>query len=481
MRSCRLFACIAKTIDNANSAFYLLKYRGWEMLAGGLVYFISKRTIPDKPSSILAIAGIALVVFSAAFFSSSSSWPGWRVALPVLGASLIILARKNTFPVYHLPFFQWIGSRSYSIYLWHWPVVALLGYFGKSDSTLLICAGIIFSIAAGDLSYRFVENKGRRKSKSRKDIFALLAIAGALTASAALIIKYDGLASRVPEEVVSIRNEKTNINVRRDECDSYGKAAPVSCVFGGADIRAIVLGDSHAHTMVTAVENALPDPGDGIVFWGRSACPFIAGARGVMDEKGCEEFYAWVLTRLKSEPANIPLIVINRLSYYLLGANEGARFKLRGKPGVYFTTEKEVADEDSLNEYREKFLTTLCAVAKDREVYVLSPVPEMRIDVPQVLARAKMMGETKHVTISRDEYGKRHNFALTLLNEAHDQCGIKILDPVPFLCDATECSGDMDGRPLYSDDDHLSEYGNKLLVPLFAKIFNKNIAGTKAK
>jgi peptidoglycan/LPS O-acetylase OafA/YrhL len=95
-----------------------LKYRGWEMLAGGLVYCIGEKTATDKKyPAIVAVTGIVIVVFSAVFFSSSSPWPGWRVALPVLGASLIILANKNGLTLYHFSFFQWIGYRSYSIYL----------------------------------------------------------------------------------------------------------------------------------------------------------------------------------------------------------------------------------------------------------------------------------------------------------------------------------------------------------------------------
>ena len=54
---------------------------------------------------------------------------------------------------------------------------------------------------------------------------------------------------------------------------------------------------------------------------------------------------------------------------------------------------------------------------------------------------------------------------------AEKQCGVKILDPLPYLCDANYCYGSKNGRPLYHDDDHLSEYGNKFLIPMFERIF----------
>ncbi|WP_283669432.1 SGNH hydrolase domain-containing protein [Escherichia coli] len=46
-----------------------------------------------------------------------------------------------------------------------------------------------------------------------------------------------------------------------------------------------------------------------------------------------------------------------------------------------------------------------------------------------------------------------------------------MLDPLPYLCHDGRCWGSKDGRPIYFDDDHLSEYGNKLLVPMFKEIF----------
>lgn len=54
---------------------------------------------------------------------------------------------------------------------------------------------------------------------------------------------------------------------------------------------------------------------------------------------------------------------------------------------------------------------------------------------------------------------------------AAEQCGVKILNPLPYLCDDQYCYGSMNGHSLYFDDDHLSEYGGKLLIPMFDQIF----------
>ncbi|HMW73784.1 MAG TPA: SGNH hydrolase domain-containing protein, partial [Cellvibrionaceae bacterium] len=85
--------------------------------------------------------------------------------------------------------------------------------------------------------------------------------------------------------------------------------------------------------------------------------------------------------------------------------------------------------------------------------------------------RAKMRGVEKRVEISRSEYNDRHSFIMSLMVEAKNKCGVEILDPLPYLCDEDACYGDKNGWPVYFDDDHLSESGNKLLVPMFRSIF----------
>ncbi|HMU67164.1 MAG TPA: SGNH hydrolase domain-containing protein, partial [Cellvibrionaceae bacterium] len=64
-----------------------------------------------------------------------------------------------------------------------------------------------------------------------------------------------------------------------------------------------------------------------------------------------------------------------------------------------------------------------------------------------------------------------HSFIMSLMVEAKNKCGVEILDPLPYLCDEDACYGDKNGWPVYFDDDHLSESGNKLLVPMFRSIF----------
>jgi hypothetical protein len=102
----------------------------------------------------------------------------------------------------------------------------------------------------------------------------------------------------------------------------------------------------------------------------------------------------------------------------------------------------------------------------------MRPIPEMGFDVPKRLSRRMTMGVSDDVYISIDDYLRRNAWVWAAQDAARDQCGVKILNPIPYLCRDGRCYGSKDGRPLYFDDDHLSEFGNKLLVPMFAEVFH---------
>ena len=94
-------------------------------------------------------------------------------------------------------------------------------------------------------------------------------------------------------------------------------------------------------------------------------------------------------------------------------------------------------------------------------------------NVPTTLARAIIWGKPQDVSISLAQYHQRHDFVWAAQDAARDRCGVKILDPLPYLCPDGRCRGTRDGWPLYWDDNHLSEFGNRLLVPMFAEVFSQ--------
>lgn len=149
-------------------AFYLLPTRAWEMLAGGLVWWGTRRQpIPRYWAALTEKIGFVLIIIAITTFNPEMHWPGYLALVPVVGAMLILAAnRQNSWLTGNL-MARHLGASSYSIYLWHWPLVVFLTYAGETTNTYLIIAGIGLSLVFGNLSYNFIENTTRIKLSSK--------------------------------------------------------------------------------------------------------------------------------------------------------------------------------------------------------------------------------------------------------------------------------------------------------------------------
>jgi hypothetical protein len=208
------------------------------------------------------------------------------------------------------------------------------------------------------------------------------------------------------------------------------------------------------------------------VDWSYVSCPTILGLHVISDSpaENCYAFNQWAAKKVGSYDKHIPLIIINRTSAYAFGQHN-IKEKMN-IPLSYFNKKSSVITEEFLNEYKSQLVKTACQLAKDRDVFITRPIPEMMDNVPTTMSRAMMFGKpVPQISISLEEYHQRHDFVWKAQDEAARQCGVKILDPLPYLCHDGRCWGSKDGRPLYYDDDHLSEYGNKLLVPMFKQVW----------
>jgi peptidoglycan/LPS O-acetylase OafA/YrhL len=474
---------VAATPLQPTAAFYLLPTRAWEMLAGGLAYLLAHRLVLSaRQRTRLEAAGLVLVIAAIAGFDTASPWPGWRALVPVLGTVFVLLAARADSPWTGQRLAQWLGTRSYSLYLWHWPVVVAMNYFLEVQaSATAIAAGLALTLVLGDASYRLVETRARvHLSRMQRGwgTAALLATMGAVAAPGIGIRVNDGVAGRFSPSIEAMSAEATNINPRRGGChvDKGGVASP-SCIYGGQHLKAILIGDSHADAVVTGLAAAAPGANDGVMQWTYGGCPTLSGVSAAPGFKqaqatqgyACNQFIDWVFRQLHAIPKNIPVVVLNRLTFYALGENETPA---PGVPMVFFSRMHASANSQFLHEFAAKVTDTACQLAQDRTVYLVRPLPEMRLNVPDTMARAMLLGQdNRDISISLQEYHQRHALVWRAQDAARERCGVNILNPLAHLCPDDRCQGARDGRPVYFDDDHLSEYGNKLLVPMFAEIF----------
>ena len=445
---------VTHTSNAAATSFYLMPYRAWEMLCGGLVWYASQRFVmPLMLRPVAAIAGYALILLSLFFITAEHAWPGPLTLLPVAGAMLVIYSDYQPLVSLFDRNFRWAGLSSYSVYLWHWPVAVVLLYCGKQHNGLWVMSAIALSFAVGWLSWVLIEQPGKNYLSQRSSrafwliLFACVGVAWLFS----YLVKNQIVVSQPDPLVNKIALEATNKNYAanpKTHLSTYGTGKPV----------AIIIGDSHAEATATALAEAAQGKGSvvGITY---SGCPTLA--RGELGARNrCGEFNRSLPSRLKDYAPDVPVVIVNRLTHYA------------EKQLVTFGAGQQ-NKQDYLRQYSDAIVDMACSLNSTRPVYLVNPIPEMAQNVPRTLSHRLMTGKTTHdLSIPIATYAKQNAVILQAQARAAKQCGVQVLDPTAWLCTAGRCMGSKNLQPWYFDDNHLSETGNKMLVPMFRQIFS---------
>lgn len=476
-----LALCLIVTPIAPSAAFYLLPTRAWEMLAGSLVcLLVSNFNISERRKVGFELFGFSLIISSVFLFDTSSIWPGWRALIPVLGTTLVLISARSGSLFTSNVVAQRLGGWSYSLYLWHWPFVVGLVYIRQENNSFLIVIGLILTLVMGWISYRLVESAARSslaRMPSWASASALLSCTLVVVLLSFQIRLEHGVSGRLPTQVEAIFDEAENINPRRGECQVSGNIPVPECTYGGDQLGVIVIGDSHAASVIRSVERSLPSQNLHVLDWTLSGCPTISGIKKLNEPSFlCGDFVLQAIKKQKNLPPSVPIVIVNRIDVYLMGPNELNRTDELRTPSFYLSSPFESRSSEYLQEMRRGVIETACEFAKTRTVYMVRPIPELKVDVPKSMGRALMLGRPTEVFISMEEYQERHAFSWETQDMAAERCGIKILDPLPSLCSEGRCRGTGPGSlPIYSDSNHLSERGGALLIPMFRQIFETPI------
>jgi peptidoglycan/LPS O-acetylase OafA/YrhL len=143
-----------------DKAFFHLPTRAWELLIGGLI-FLYPVTLSKINKHIASTFGLVLILFSYLYLAETDLWPSYLTLLPILGASLVLIANNQGSAILNNALAQRLGSASYSIYLWHWPVYVYLYHQGLAHEPNMLFAGMIVSLLLGWASYYFIEQHNK--------------------------------------------------------------------------------------------------------------------------------------------------------------------------------------------------------------------------------------------------------------------------------------------------------------------------------
>ena len=444
-------------------AFYLLPTRAWELLIGGVLFLYPLSPAESfRPS--LEAAGLACIGLGLFWLDEQAPWPGVLALIPVAGAALVILANADS-PLGRNAPLQFIGKISYSLYLWHWPVVVFLYLCGLMGDSWALLAGLTATLFLGSLSYFFIERpaSNRLPGKRLKPFLVPVALVVVSAQAMAELLKVaPGVRFHFHEPTRPAYESQLVVK----EC-LPNEFNAVDCRLGTGEIAVILLGDSHAQATAAAVQAV--NPGSALL-WALGGCPTLKhfSMRDSELATNCRAFNESRLKLLRETYPGVPVLLFSRTALYL-DRDSGNRFRVHFDPGPQ-------TGSPSLNDaFVSEYAHTVCAIAQTNPVWIVKPLPEMPFNIYKGLhLRSRFFSTGSDIAIPISAYLARNQVALDAIARTEAMCGVHSLDPTPYLCPEDLCLGTKNGVPLYFDDNHLVDAGNLLLGDLFSGLFPRH-------
>jgi peptidoglycan/LPS O-acetylase OafA/YrhL len=267
------------------SAFYLLAPRAWELLIGA---FLAMQPMPPLNGRVVrelaGIAGLGMIAYAIVAFDRQTDFPGLNALFPCLGAWLIIYAGKDgasyVKTLLSLSPLVFIGVISYSLYLWHWPIIIFSKHFfvrALSDKETVIV--LLCSLLAGFISFVFIESPFRRKESavSRRQVYGFGIAASIVSITLGFLIYwYQGFPQRHDETTSQIVMKNSTRKSDYDRrcgnfsADVHTIADMDLCKIGSETSHDVLFwGDSQVQQLLPLVERmhaAGKLPGKGFIF-----------------------------------------------------------------------------------------------------------------------------------------------------------------------------------------------------------------------
>ncbi len=473
---------LAQAAVASNWAFFGLPMRAWEFLAGGALALGLVKPPGDRTTANLAGAiGGLMIAGSLALLSEASVFPGFSAVPACVGAALLVWSGSGATPgmaLLRLTPVVGLGRISYSLYLWHWPLLVLAADVVQQPLSGIQRLGLVgLALILAVLSWRFVEQPFRRGSTDRpwRRLGLMLLPLLAPIAVGALLFFSHGLPGRLTPTAKALADlEETDVNPARKACfENARKAKLEDCRFGatlgeeGDDV--LVWGDSHADALTPGVVAWAAARGWSVREVARGGCPPLVGVsvRMISGFKlECEAAADQALARITADK-RLKLVVLS------------ARWPLyRDAPPFYDVNSPRVTMQTggrrtSLGAPLGRTLSAIAQRRPDLRVLIVGPFPELTLGAPECLAQSAQLGlpRGRCASVVADLPLSRALPAEDALRAAvQDRRHVAVVFPSETLCRNGRCLAMMDGEPIYFDDDHLSASGARRLVPAWLDV-----------
>ena len=466
-------------------AFYLLPTRVWQLGVGGLLALIGVMGT-SRRSGALAWAGLAAVAVAGVALTAEMPYPGLAALLPTAGAVALLYggaAPGGPMRLLAAAPLRFLGKISYSLYLWHWPLLVLpIMFLERALTGVEIVASVAVAIGVSWLSWRFVEQPFRYGDRSRRatswsairiGVAGILSVAlftqglaAALPSSAVAVqptpspsgspapspsgspVASDGpitLPADLTPSLTSARDDEERL--RGDGCLAFERVTtPPNCVYGvkGSAITIALVGDSHASHWFPAIEAVALERGWRLLTFVKVSCSFTTLVQRNLalkrEYRECTAFNEATVARLNEiKPALT--IIVNRRTFRPI--TEGITSALAGA---------------ALGEMVARIPGATA---------ILVDTPDPGRDVPACLS--KHPDDVRACLFTQDDADNREIGVAERV--AAEVSGALLIDLTGEICGAWPCSPISESVLIYRDEDHMTEtFSRSLSTPLGVEI-----------
>jgi len=493
---------VGYTASNPGEAYFATTTRAWEFAAGGLLAVAGTAALraPAALRTVVAYAGWAAIAYAVVAYSGQTPFPGAAALLPVLATVAVIWAGApdsplspnrlmDTRPV------QFVGGISYSVYLWHWPMIVFGTFFFTELEDSSRVAIIVASIALAWLTTVLVENPARdwKGLTSRRPrwtvlamVVAILVVAVPTFAAAQSMTQRAAAESQRAASVVATADECFGASVLalpEGACDdvvhdtltpsaafAVDDTAEVyhngcyadlvtpdlnTCTVGDAasDIDVALIGDSHAASWYPAMKAVAEDNDWALSPFMKSSCPMSEATKrddSAEIQRSCSTWNDSLATSLAGRTEPLDLVV---LAHSALGDRYGS-------------------DAATVDGFREAWAPL---VARGTRVVVIRDIPEMGAGTN--LCISKTSGDDG--ACDRPEKQAVHDDLM--VEAAEGQAGVTVVDMNDLFCRDGSCSPVVGGVVGYRDSHHITATYAATLAPYLGDRIEEAVPEVAAK
>jgi len=406
------------------------------------------------------LVGLGLITWAVFVFNRDTIFPGFNAVLPCLGAWLIIYAGQDgpsiVRTILSLRPLVFIGVISYSLYLWHWPIIVFGKYFsaGALNARETVVA-IILSLVMGFISFEFIESpfRGGDSPVTRRQIFSFGFTVSALATTAGCMIYlnqgYPGRYNDSTKQLVLTNTDRKSdyqevcSNWRR----SFNRIDDIQfCNIGPTLPKKIMFwGDSHVQQLYPLVRKIYDAGGlghDGVVFAIAAGCPPTEHMNG--DGFHCDSF--WRFAMMRAEEDDIDTVFVGFTTWW--STHEWLCPSVDGR----------CVGKISTQETRQRFLEELSGHiqklrARGKRVIVSLPFPFFDKSIPDLEIRNAVFRRFGLAGVATE--GTLPSFRDQLASVA-ERMGADTFDPRKSLCPDQNCITEVGGVSIHKDESHIA-------------------------